>query len=374
VSYATVKRCLPVFAKDSWRQQLAAACATHAGLGPASLVLYDVSTLYFETDAGDGFREPGFSKERRLDPQITIGLLTDATGFPLMVNAFEGNTAETTTMVPTIQAFMSAHQLSDVTIVADAGMISAANQQAIEAAGLSFILGARIADVPYLVTAWRTEHPDEEIPDGQVFTQPWAGLSGKRRDQVIYYQYRADRARRSLRGIDEQIAKAEKAIAGKTAVKRNRFVQLSGGTRTVNRALEAKARRGRPEGLRHQPRHLPGRHPGHRRVRHRRLPPAIPRSKDRSECPSTTCKPQPGVRGARGCQPLSPLGACIHRQAALEGRIRHRLDPDLGQHTQRLELAGRLDDPRQHQIPEHVIAIGRICQPEIFERPPEGLP
>jgi hypothetical protein len=34
--------------------------------------LYDVSTLYFETDAGDGFREPGFSKERRLDPQITI--------------------------------------------------------------------------------------------------------------------------------------------------------------------------------------------------------------------------------------------------------------------------------------------------------------
>jgi hypothetical protein len=241
-SYATVKRRLPVFAKDSWRQQLAAACATHAGLGPASLVLYDVSTLYFETDAGDGFREPGFSKERRLDPQITIGLLTDATGFPLMVNAFEGNTAETVTMVPTIQAFMTAHQLPDVTVVADAGMVSAANQQAIEAAGLSFILGARIADVPYLVTEWRTAHPGEEIPDGQVFTQPWAGLSGQRRDQVIYYQYRADRARRSLRGIDEQIAKAEKAVAGKAAVKRNRFVQLAGGTRTVNRALEAKAR------------------------------------------------------------------------------------------------------------------------------------
>jgi hypothetical protein len=32
-----------------------------ARLGPASLVLYDVSTLYFETDTGDGFREPGFS-------------------------------------------------------------------------------------------------------------------------------------------------------------------------------------------------------------------------------------------------------------------------------------------------------------------------
>jgi hypothetical protein len=73
-AYATLKRRLPVFATDAWRRKLAAACATRAQLGPASLVLYDVSTLYFETDTGDGFREPGFSKERRLDPQITIGL------------------------------------------------------------------------------------------------------------------------------------------------------------------------------------------------------------------------------------------------------------------------------------------------------------
>lgn len=107
-SYATLKRRLPSFAEESWRQALAAACAAHTGLGPAFLVLYDVSTLHFETDAGDGFREPGFSKERRLDPQITIGLLTDAAGFPLMVNAFEGNKAETATMLPTIRSFMQA--------------------------------------------------------------------------------------------------------------------------------------------------------------------------------------------------------------------------------------------------------------------------
>ena len=51
-------------------------------------VLYDVSTLYFETDAGHGFREPGFSKERRLDPQITIGLLTTRRDSEL-ITAFE---------------------------------------------------------------------------------------------------------------------------------------------------------------------------------------------------------------------------------------------------------------------------------------------
>ncbi|MGO8964115.1 MAG: hypothetical protein ACLPPO_13770 [Mycobacterium sp.] len=64
-------RRLPVFAGPTFRQALST-CARRAGLGPASLVLYDVSTLYFETDAGDGFREPGFSKGRRPEPQITI--------------------------------------------------------------------------------------------------------------------------------------------------------------------------------------------------------------------------------------------------------------------------------------------------------------
>jgi hypothetical protein len=181
-------------------------------------VLYDVSTLYFETDAGDGFREPGFSKERRLDPQITIGLLTDAAGFPLMVHAFEGNKAETKTMLPVLEAFMTAHRLSEVTVVADAGMISDDNKRAIEAAGLSFILGMRIPDVPYVVDRRRREHPGQDIPDGHVFCQPWpATAADKRRDQTIYYQYRADRARRTLHGIDEQVAKAERAVAGKAA-------------------------------------------------------------------------------------------------------------------------------------------------------------
>jgi hypothetical protein len=151
--------------------------------------------------------------------------------------------AETKTMLPVIGEFMAAHRLPDVTVVADAGMISEANQKAIEAAGLSFILGMKIPHVPYAVAQWRREHPREEIPDGHVFTQPWpAGPNGGRRDQVIYYQYRHDRARRMLRGIDEQVKKAEQAVAGKVPVKRNRFIQLTGGARSVNRELEAKAR------------------------------------------------------------------------------------------------------------------------------------
>jgi len=175
-----------------------------------------------------------------------VGLLADAAGFPLAVQAFEGNKAETATMLPVINAFKAAYQLQDVTVVADAAMVSQANQTAIEAAGLKFILGTRLTYVPQVIAEWRDKHPGQEIPDGQVFTQPWPATSAEKArgipDRVIYYQYRHDRARRTVRGIDEQVAKAEKAVAGTAPVKRNRFIKLSGATKTVNRDLEAKAR------------------------------------------------------------------------------------------------------------------------------------
>ena len=175
-----------------------------------------------------------------------MGLLADAAGFPLAVQAFEGNKAETATMLPVINAFKAAYQLQEVTVVADAAMVSQANQTAIEAAGLKFILGTRLTYVPQVIAEWRDKHPGQEIPDGQVFTQPWPATSAEKArgipDRVIYYQYRHDRARRTVRGIDEQVAKAEKAVAGTAPVKRNRFIKLSGATKTVNRDLEAKAR------------------------------------------------------------------------------------------------------------------------------------
>ena len=45
--------------------------------GDISLVLYDVTTLYFEAENEDDLRKVGYSKERRVDPQIVVGLLVD---------------------------------------------------------------------------------------------------------------------------------------------------------------------------------------------------------------------------------------------------------------------------------------------------------
>lgn len=242
-SYPTINRRLPVFATTEWRSRLAGACAAHVGLGPATVLLYDVTTLYFETHEGDGFREPGFSKERRLEPQITVGLLTDARGFPLQVGAFEGNKAETKTILPVITAFQKAHGLPDVTVVADAGMLSEQNLKELEDAGLHFIVGARIPEVPYSVKEWQRQNPGEALPDKHIFTQPLLmGTKADLRRRTVFYQYSHDRGRRTLKGIDTQIAKAEKAVAGQAEVKRNRFIQLTGATKSVNRDLEAKAR------------------------------------------------------------------------------------------------------------------------------------
>lgn len=181
-----------MYADPVFREGIAAANADHVGLGPATICLYDVTTLYFETDQGDGFRESGFSKERRLEPQITVGLLTDANGFPLMVEAFEGNRAETKTMLPVIEAFMRAHHLTDVVVVADAGMVSEGNKKALEAAGLSYVLSEKTPQVPGIIRRWREEHPGEELPDHAIFIEngPIDPGTGRPR-QVRYYRYRS---------------------------------------------------------------------------------------------------------------------------------------------------------------------------------------
>jgi hypothetical protein len=66
---------------------------------------------------------------------------------------------ETKSVLPGGPGVHDRRRLPDVTVVADAGMMSAANQKAIEAAGLSFILGMRIPDIPYAIAQRRRDYP-----------------------------------------------------------------------------------------------------------------------------------------------------------------------------------------------------------------------
>ncbi len=111
-----------------YRGALATACMAHSTAvhGAATMVLYDTTTLHFEAEDEDELRKVGMSMERRVDPQVQVGLLVDPGGFPLEVHLFEGNKAETTTLVPVLQTFQQRHGVTDMVVVADAGMLSAA--------------------------------------------------------------------------------------------------------------------------------------------------------------------------------------------------------------------------------------------------------
>lgn len=221
----TIYQCLKRCQQRDYRARLAAACWEHAGTR-ASLLMYDVTTLYFETDTADEFRIPGYSKERRLEPQIVVGLLVDQAGFPLGVQAFEGNTGETTTILPVVQEFAKLRGLDTFTVVADAGMLSEHNLTELEDAGFDFIVGSRITRVPWSFTEYNRDPKAEPVSDQQVFVEPvlmGTQKTGLRRYATVY-QYRHKRAQRDLRSIAEQVTKAEATISGTRKVKKARFV------------------------------------------------------------------------------------------------------------------------------------------------------
>ncbi|WP_202798455.1 IS1634 family transposase [Citricoccus sp. CH26A] len=190
-SYATLKRHLARCVQDDWRDRLSSAAYRFAAEdGAVSVCLYDVTTLYFEADEEDELRKSGFSKERRVDPQILVGLLVDRHGFPLELHFFEGNKAETRTMIPVLDAFRDRHQVQDMLVVADAGMLSWANLQALEEGGYQYIVGSRTSKAPMdLASTFATT--GNHFADGQVIeatTELKKGVASTKRRAV--WQYR----------------------------------------------------------------------------------------------------------------------------------------------------------------------------------------
>ena len=110
-----------------------------------SIVVYDVTTLYFESEEEDDLRKTGFSKDgKHQQPQIVLGLLVSAGGYPLDYEIFEGNKFEGHTMLPVIESFKKSHQLERLIIVADAGLMSNKNIEQLVENNYEFIIGARI--------------------------------------------------------------------------------------------------------------------------------------------------------------------------------------------------------------------------------------
>jgi len=114
-----------------------------------SVVFYDVTKLYFEIKQEDELRKPGFSKDgKHQNPQILLGLLVSAGGYPLAYDIFQGSKFEGHTMMPVLNLFRRKYKLNGLAVVADAGLLSAGNIDALRLNGYQYILGARLKNEP----------------------------------------------------------------------------------------------------------------------------------------------------------------------------------------------------------------------------------
>ena len=108
-------------------------------------MFYDVTTLYFETDAGDELRESGFSKEgKHSQPQVVLGLLVSKDGYPLSYSVFKGSQYEGRTMLPIVEDFVRRFALEDFLVVADSVLMNRKNVALPESGSHEYIIGARL--------------------------------------------------------------------------------------------------------------------------------------------------------------------------------------------------------------------------------------
>jgi Transposase DDE domain len=263
-SLSTRKRTLRRAHAGGYRDQIAAACFDHARTtGDVSPVLYDVTTLYFEADKEDELRKVGYSKERRVDPQIVVGLLVDRHGFPLEIGCFEGNKAETLTIVPIVKAFQQRHHITDMVVVADAGMLSSTNLRDLDEAALRFIVGSRVTKAPNDLQSHFRWH-GTAFTDGQVIDtitpRDQRGTAAKTSDPMVkaepvwhpathtkswrsVWAYSAKRAVRDNKTLNLQEHKARAVVAGDKAARTPRFVKTRNGAQELDEASLRRARR-----------------------------------------------------------------------------------------------------------------------------------
>ena len=192
-----------------------------------SIVFYDVTTLYFEAEDEDDLRRSGFSKDgKHQQPQIVLGLLVNATGFPLAYKIFEGNKFEGHTMLPVVETFKEKYKLQQLVIVADAGLMSNQNIKKLCEKKYEFIVGARIKNESEVL---KSQMLSLELSDGE------SAVLQKQEGQKMIVGYSAQRAKKDRHNRKRGLEKLEKSLkSGKLTKKHitnrgyNKYLKLDG--------------------------------------------------------------------------------------------------------------------------------------------------
>lgn len=109
--------------------------------GKISLMLFDVTTLSFETINEDELRAFGFSKDFKFNTtQVVLALATTQEGLPIGYRLFPGNTAESKTLIESITAWRKHILIDEVIVIGDKAMMSEENLSALESAGFYYVV------------------------------------------------------------------------------------------------------------------------------------------------------------------------------------------------------------------------------------------
>jgi hypothetical protein len=127
-------------------------------------------------------------------------------------------------------------------VVADAGMLSASNLNALEDAGFSFIVGSRLTKAPYDLADHFQRHGNY-FTDGQILESTrQMGTGTAARDRRIVYQWSFKRNKRDDRAINAMIERAEKIATGQAPLKKTRFLKITGASKELDQATIDRAR------------------------------------------------------------------------------------------------------------------------------------
>lgn len=201
-----------------------------------SFVLYDVTTLYFESFDADDLRKPGFSKDNKsLQPQIVLGLLVNTEGFPLRYEIFSGNIFEGKTMMPVLRKFREEKGTEVFSVVADAAMMGLENLEELKKEGLTYIVGARTANLSLKVMNIVTERLKGHCDSDSVRVPTPHG--------DLIASFSSIRYRKDKKDMERQIEKAKKLVSTKETGKRAKFVKTNKASYELNQALIEKTTR-----------------------------------------------------------------------------------------------------------------------------------
>ena len=121
-------------------------------LQAGSLVLYDLTSSYFEGTTCP-LAKLGYSRDRKRGTlQVNYGLLTDVRGCPVAVSVHEGNTADSQTFLPELQRLRTEFGIERMVMVVDRGMISQPAIEAMRASqGIDWITALKSVSIRALV-------------------------------------------------------------------------------------------------------------------------------------------------------------------------------------------------------------------------------